>query len=608
MSTFGCLPLRPGPFCFCPVGAVRDIHLSQLCFLQQLDSIFRYKAVRQRRAGVLKAINAPLVSLHSLTVTPTSSLATSAATPAVTSTSSVRQKDIITVKARVVSSLSSDGIGNSSGSGSSYSMKALEADPYQKWILVKYDQQEISAFTAAAASSSFCSSPFPSSVSGSSVHDIRRLLQLQEMSEVMAGGSAIQSHFRLPILLTKIIGKEEAPSDDYYLEGSDSDSGSGGGGGDSAQQAVVLVMQVINLPPWLDLEQWQQQLNGNNNNNNSSSNSYLLYEYYSDVTLSRTLNHLEWLDKQTPSHHYTTATTPPTGLGAVGGFAEDEEVPLFVRLLKGGALAQQWARMTVSNCCLVSLSPSTVVVEEEVRRIAMQQLGMTHQQFEVAGTVLGRKLSLLQGPAGCGKTHFLAALILTWLQRHQQTNQPTVVILSAFTHSAIDNLIDKIQDLYTSSLACGTTHSTRRTTRTSSSSGSGGGSKLKTPFIARLLSPFDTSDKRERYNDSNVVKVINTDQLKWKRGTNPFNKLLYHSRQLLIAGSVWALQKLPSDTWAAATNLVIIEEATQMPLAHTCFPLHLLNQKTGQLLLVGVCNIVIKLLLLFPAVVPSRPL
>jgi hypothetical protein len=304
----------------------------------------------------------------------------------------------------------------------------------------------------------------------------------------------------------------------------------------------------------------------NNNNNNKSSRVlkkeqfYLLCEYYSDVTLSRTLRCIEQMDRQA----FAAAT------------ASEVSIPLFMQLLHPES-AHHWARQPVTNCLLGN---SNSGVRQEAASLAFE-MGMTGAQFEIFAHFVQRKLELVQGPAGTGKTHFLATLILTWLYVHKIFNQPTVIILSAFTHSAIDNLLDKLITLYLSNSTLQTTFNTSNKPLLSTLSSF---TPSSPPFVSRLVSTYDFEQQRERYsNCRNMVKVIQTHELKSRKSA--FSRLLQQQQQLLIAGSVWSVDKLPSHVVA---DVVIVEEASQMPLANTCFPLQRLKPTTGQLLLVGV--------------------
>lgn len=51
------------------------------------------------------------------------------------------------------------------------------------------------------------------------------------------------------------------------------------------------------------------------------------------------------------------------------------------------------------------------------------------------------------GPPGTGKTHFLAAMILGLPEAHALAGKPFRVLVTAFTHAAIENVLQMIAEL-----------------------------------------------------------------------------------------------------------------------------------------------------------------
>ena len=56
-------------------------------------------------------------------------------------------------------------------------------------------------------------------------------------------------------------------------------------------------------------------------------------------------------------------------------------------------------------------------------------------------------LSLIWGPPGTGKTYMLGHLLLGYVLAAQQSQQPVRILVTAFTHSAINNVLDKVSNL-----------------------------------------------------------------------------------------------------------------------------------------------------------------
>ncbi|MEA3510779.1 MAG: AAA domain-containing protein, partial [Actinomycetota bacterium] len=76
-----------------------------------------------------------------------------------------------------------------------------------------------------------------------------------------------------------------------------------------------------------------------------------------------------------------------------------------------------------------------------------QTHGLTPSQYDALADVVSHDVQIVWGPPGTGKTHFLAITVLSLLEAHRQAGQPFRVLLTAFTHTAIDNLLSKIRTL-----------------------------------------------------------------------------------------------------------------------------------------------------------------
>lgn len=71
----------------------------------------------------------------------------------------------------------------------------------------------------------------------------------------------------------------------------------------------------------------------------------------------------------------------------------------------------------------------------------------TPSQAAAYETVLAQRVTAVWGPPGTGKTWFLAATILALAAAHRQAQRPFRVLVSAFTHAAIENVLRKLRDL-----------------------------------------------------------------------------------------------------------------------------------------------------------------
>ncbi|MCU0872326.1 MAG: UvrD-helicase domain-containing protein, partial [Pirellulaceae bacterium] len=89
-------------------------------------------------------------------------------------------------------------------------------------------------------------------------------------------------------------------------------------------------------------------------------------------------------------------------------------------------------------------------LDATVARLAAEQIrafGMTESQAEAFRQICQRRVVPVWGPPGTGKTHFLATAILALAAAHARAGKPFRVLVTAFTHAAIENLLRKIAAL-----------------------------------------------------------------------------------------------------------------------------------------------------------------
>merc|ERR1719440_192926 len=70
-------------------------------------------------------------------------------------------------------------------------------------------------------------------------------------------------------------------------------------------------------------------------------------------------------------------------------------------------------------------------------------LPLTASQDELYRKMLHKRLLVVDGPPGSGKTHFSASALLRFLLRMRRPGSTTRVLVTAMTHAAIENLLDK---------------------------------------------------------------------------------------------------------------------------------------------------------------------
>ena len=75
-----------------------------------------------------------------------------------------------------------------------------------------------------------------------------------------------------------------------------------------------------------------------------------------------------------------------------------------------------------------------------------ETLGFTSSQRQAYRAIARQRVTAVWGPPGTGKTHFLAASIVGLAAAHAQAGRPFRVLVTAFTHAAIENLLRKVAE------------------------------------------------------------------------------------------------------------------------------------------------------------------
>jgi hypothetical protein len=74
------------------------------------------------------------------------------------------------------------------------------------------------------------------------------------------------------------------------------------------------------------------------------------------------------------------------------------------------------------------------------------KLAFTPSQRDAFDVICGQRVAAVWGPPGTGKTHFLAASILALAAAHAKSGRPFRVLVTAYTHAAIENLLRKLTE------------------------------------------------------------------------------------------------------------------------------------------------------------------
>jgi hypothetical protein len=82
-------------------------------------------------------------------------------------------------------------------------------------------------------------------------------------------------------------------------------------------------------------------------------------------------------------------------------------------------------------------------------------LAFTPSQHEAYRAICDQRVTAVWGPPGTGKTHFLASAVVGLAAAHARAGRPFRVLVTAFTHAAIENLLRKIAEVTTFDLPIG---------------------------------------------------------------------------------------------------------------------------------------------------------
>lgn len=135
---------------------------------------------------------------------------------------------------------------------------------------------------------------------------------------------------------------------------------------------------------------------------------FLLYKRFSDNLTGRTESFLEQLDTCGPDSLFLRLLMHPETLAKPFGYPKE--------------LREQ----------LTELTPT---------------LGFTKSQEDAFRHICSERVLALWGPPGTGKTHYLATMILALMEAHRRAGKPFRVMVSAFTHAAVENLLKKLAAL-----------------------------------------------------------------------------------------------------------------------------------------------------------------
>ncbi len=134
--------------------------------------------------------------------------------------------------------------------------------------------------------------------------------------------------------------------------------------------------------------------------------------------------------------------------------AQPAEAPLAVldeEELKPQAAASSPSRPVVGSLGFFSdtFLQATRQAYHDFKAHSPDRFSMTQSQEVLFESVLRNRLQMVWGPPGTGKTQFLALLVLCLLEAHRRVVSHGVlnVVVTAYTHVAIENLLIRVAEL-----------------------------------------------------------------------------------------------------------------------------------------------------------------
>lgn len=166
-------------------------------------------------------------------------------------------------------------------------------------------------------------------------------------------------------------------------------------------------------------------------------------------------------------------------------------------------------------------------------------LSLTPSQLDALDHLCTQQILALWGPPGTGKTHFLASAILGLITAHERAGLPFRVLVTAFTHAAIGNLLRKLQELAAAQ-----------------------GLDLELAKISKDAPPEGISQVKDK-------KRLSTWHKKHSVG--------------VIGGTIWAF-----EPWINTLDfdLVVVDEASQVKVPESAVPISLISS-TGRIIFAG---------------------
>ncbi len=183
---------------------------------------------------------------------------------------------------------------------------------------------------------------------------------------------------------------------------------------------------------------------------------------------------------------------------------------------------------------------------EEVIKVALESANgvmFTDSQRKAFDHMLKKRLTLVWGPPGTGKTYFLAQAILCLIKARKNCGLKTHIGITAFTHAAIENLLLKIQ---------------------------------------WLQNQCEYKDEVQIYKLKTTKTELGKKQLQAVLESDVYT--VSDAKSLVLGGTVYSFRK--TGLHISSLDLLIVDEASQMKPGELALSLSIID-KSGGLVLAG---------------------
>ncbi|KAI8137501.1 hypothetical protein BJV82DRAFT_339605 [Fennellomyces sp. T-0311] len=181
-----------------------------------------------------------------------------------------------------------------------------------------------------------------------------------------------------------------------------------------------------------------------------------------------------------------------------------------------------------------------------------KDFGMSQSQSDISASIIQKRLQIIWGPPGSGKTTFLGLFINWYLTHMHPQGKPCIIGVTAFTRRAIMNLLKTIQ---------------------------------KVQFRYQTNSFDVLYMKASSGKDEAKTELPEVDHC---LSSTMDRKLPRITRPTVIGGTVWDFSKIKRKMGDAfECDMVIIDEGSQLPVPEAGLVIDCLDAQKGRLIIVG---------------------